>query len=216
MTKAKPPTSTYLSLGRIIHGRSVRKNEKKRLLGCKATNDEAESTLGGATAQIQRYGRIALSSAGAVSDAVRNGFMYRQKKSKTDKKPTGMFHNFDDNLRHAIILVAMADAQQTRRRNNEDLQLQAKARREKEELAKEKNMDKATEEYIEATYLIKMFDSDACVKDDPKNVGKLLKKLGSMTAKYDALKKNITIRVKELQLGVVPACLDKEWSKIHN
>ena len=107
-----------------------------------------------------------------------------------------MFHNFDDNLRHAIILVAMADAKQTRRRNNKDLQLQAKARRKKEELEKEKNIDKATEEYIEASYLIKMFDSDACVKDNPKNVAKMLKKLASMTARYDALKKNITIRVK--------------------
>ena len=38
-------------------------------------------------------------------------------------------------------------------------------------------MDKATEEYSEVTCLTKMFDSDACMKDDPKNVAKLLKKL---------------------------------------
>ena len=49
-----------------------------------------------------------------------------------------MFHNFDNNLRHAIILAAMVDAKQTTRRNNKDLQLQAEARRKKEELEKEK------------------------------------------------------------------------------
>ena len=41
-----------------------------------------------------------------------------------------------------------------------------------------------------------MFDSGACMKDDPSSVTTLLSKLTSMTAKYDALKKNITIRVK--------------------
>ena len=90
----------------------------------------------------------------------------------------------------------MADAPSTRERNNKDLKLMVTARREKEELAREKNMEKATEEYIEAMFLIKMYNSDACVKDDPKNVTKLMKKLKSETAQFDALKKNINIQVK--------------------
>ena len=45
-------------------------------------------------------------------------------------------------------------------------------------------------------YLISMYDSDACLKDDPKNVRKLLKKLKSKKAKLDALKTNILIPVK--------------------
>ena len=38
------------------------------MLGMRATNDEAESALGGATAQVQEYGQINISSAAAVSD----------------------------------------------------------------------------------------------------------------------------------------------------
>ena len=80
--------------------------------------------------------------------------------------------------------------------NNKALEIQAKERRIKEELAKEKNMAKATDDYIEAMYLIRMYDSDACLKDDPKNVKKLIKKLKTKKAKYDALKSNILMRVK--------------------
>ena len=47
---------------------------KLNFLGCKATNDEAESTLGRATHQVQRYGRINLAAAGAISDARQNAF----------------------------------------------------------------------------------------------------------------------------------------------
>ena len=90
----------------------------------------------------------------------------------------------------------MRAAPATRERNNDDLELQAKVRWKKDELAREKNLENATEEYIEAMYLISMYDSDACLKDDPKNVRKLLKKLKSKKAKLDALKTNILIRVK--------------------
>ena len=37
---------------------------------------------------------------------------------------------------------------------------QVKARRKKEELAKQKNMDKATEDYTEVLYLISIYNSD--------------------------------------------------------
>ena len=124
-----------------------------------------------------------------------------------------MFHKIDDILRHAIILVAMPDALSRRRRNNEDHELQAKARRKKEDLAKEKNMGKATEEYIKASYLIGIINSDVCVKNNPKNVEKLLKKLTSMTAKYDALKKNIVILVKGFNWEWCKHAWTKNWRK---
>jgi len=47
---------------------------KAALLGNTATNDEAESTLGGTTYQVQRYGRINLSNAAAVNDLKMNVF----------------------------------------------------------------------------------------------------------------------------------------------
>ena len=81
-------------------------------------------------------------------------------------------------------------------RNRTDLERQAAIRREKEELAKKYSLDKVTEQYIERLYLVKMYESEACIKRDPKNVTATLKKLKTKKAKYDALKTNITIRVK--------------------
>ena len=167
---------------------------KAALLGNKATNDEAESTLGGTTYQVQRYGRINLSNAAAVSDLKRNAFLHRNTNSKNDKKPTGIFHEYSKELQHAIVLTAMRDAPETQAIHQKELELQAKSRREKEELAKQKNMEKATDEYIEAAYLIKMYHSDAGIKDDPKNVTKIINDLPTKTAKYDALKQNILMR----------------------
>jgi hypothetical protein len=60
---------------------------KQSLIGIRATNDEAESALGGATANIQRYGRISLSGAGAVGDMRCNAFLHRPTKSNC--KPLG-------------------------------------------------------------------------------------------------------------------------------
>ena len=113
---------------------------KKDFLGCKATNDEAESSLGGATYQVQRYGRINLAAAGAISDARRNAFLYRPT-SKKDKKSKGIFHKFDAILRAAIIQVGMKDAPRTKAVNNEAIALQQKVKQQKEEIKKEKNME---------------------------------------------------------------------------
>jgi hypothetical protein len=132
---------------------------KQSLIGIRATNDEVESVLGGATANIQRYGRISLSSAGAVGDMKRNAFLHRSTKSKSKSKPLGRFHQFDPSLQEAIIIVGMTDAPDTRKCNNEDLEKQATARRIKEELIKEKGLEKATEEYIDALYYYQMYFS---------------------------------------------------------
>ena len=192
----KKATNKYLSSSGSeyswMHCSAARKTA---LLGTTATNDQAESTLGGCTAQIQKFGRISLSSAAAVSDLKRNGFFSRQP-SKNNGNRKGIFHEYNENLRHAIVEVAMRDAPVTKERNNEDLKLQATARSVKEKMAKKKNMDKATEDYIEAAYLINMYDSAACIKDNPRNVKKILQKVKSKTAKYNALKTNITIRIK--------------------
>jgi hypothetical protein len=94
--------------------------------------------------------------------------------------------------------MAMTDAPATRKQNNDDLERQAKARRIKEELIKEKNLERAIEEYIDALYYYQMYFSPACWKGDPKIVATELKKLTSETMRYSALKENIMIRVKGL------------------
>jgi hypothetical protein len=112
---------------------------KKALLGKKATNDEAESTLGGTTSNIQRYGRINISSAGAISDAKRNGFLQREyvpPQKKSSAKAQGIFQGLSEVLREVIVTVAMKDAPSTRKKNHDAIQLQATAQRMKVELFK--------------------------------------------------------------------------------
>ena len=73
------PTFKYLSIsGSEYSWNGCGEARKKALLGKKATNDEAESALGGMTSNIQRYGRINISCAGAISDAKRNKFLQRE------------------------------------------------------------------------------------------------------------------------------------------
>ena len=99
-----------------------------------------------------------------------------------------MFHGFEAILRSAIIQVGMKDAPSTQAVNNEAMELQRKAKQAKEDTKKEKNMEKATELYIEAIYYHRMYNSMAFWKGSVKRVGKGLNKLISETAQYDALK----------------------------
>ena len=165
---------------------------KLYFLGCKDMNDEAESTLGGATHQVHRYERISLAEAGAISDGMQNSFSYHPTSNK-DKKSKGMFRSFDKVLRAAIIKVGIKDAPRTRTVNNEAVELQQKSKQAKEDIKREKNMAKASEDYIEAIYYHRMYDSMACWKGSASRVNEGLKKLTSKTAKYDALKENIMI-----------------------
>jgi hypothetical protein len=71
----KKETHKYLLISGSEYSWNHCGEEKKALLGNTATNDKAESTLGGTAANIQRYGQIALSSAGAVSDMKQNAFL---------------------------------------------------------------------------------------------------------------------------------------------
>jgi hypothetical protein len=91
-----------------------------------------KSVLGGATANIQRYGCISLLGVGVVGDMTCNTFLYQTTKSKSTTnsvQPLGQFHQFDQSLQEEIILMGMTDAPATQKRNNDDLDRQAKARR---------------------------------------------------------------------------------------
>ena len=90
----------------------------------------------------------------------------------------------------------MEDAPSTRKQNTAAIQAQDTARREKEEMFKERNLENATEDFIEALYYHQMYFSPACWKVDPRCVARELRKLSSESAKYHALKENIMIRVK--------------------
>ncbi len=154
----KKATYKYLSISESEFSHNFSMEDcKQSLMGIRATNDEAESVIGGARANIQRYGRISLSGAGAVGDMKQNAFLHQPTKSQNSVKPLGKFHQFDPSLQEAMILTAMSDALATRKQNNDNFERQAKARRIKEEIIKEKNLEKATEEYIDALYYYQMY-----------------------------------------------------------
>ena len=64
----------------------------------------------------------------------------------------------------ALVKVAMEDAPKTTETNNVLLNRQREAKRLKVEIAKEKILQKATENYIEGVYYNRMYRSDACWK----------------------------------------------------
>ena len=150
------------------------------------------------------YNRIDMKAAGGVSDTKRNNYFGREEKNKNGKKKaksTGLFHQFDKTLRRCILLVAMRDAPQTRTENTEELERQRECKRKKEELMRQKGLEKATENAIDAHYYHNMWASAACIKGDKRRVSRELKKLTSESAMVHLLKENIRIRVVGMGYG---------------
>ncbi|KAL7546176.1 hypothetical protein ACHAWF_015185 [Thalassiosira exigua] len=163
---------------------------KKDMLGAMATNDLAESSFAGVTSQLQSFGRIAMCSAAAVSDAKRNKFFYRATSKKAiENGEEGLFYTI------TAVMMSMEDAPATRQSNNNDLERYRKIRWEKEQLAKQQGLEHAKDEYIEALIYRKMWDSDACWKTVG-DVTRGLKNVKTQAAKYYALKNNFQIRHK--------------------
>jgi hypothetical protein len=168
---------------------------QKALRGLEATNDMSESALGGATQQIQQFGRISIPNAAAVSDARRNQYSQRFTKNDKDRRhSSGMFYQFPSEVRESLLIVALEDAPKAVSTNREHLDNQREAKRRKEEMMEQKNMLKAQESTIEASYYWDMYRSDVCWKNT-KTLTKMLARLKSETAKIEALKENIRMRV---------------------
>jgi hypothetical protein len=71
----------------------------------------------------------------------------------------------------------------------------------KAEILKDLNLEKTKEGHIEAMYYFRMYSSDVCWKRDVNLVQANLNRLDSKTAKLDALKENIRMRVKGCDLS---------------
>ena len=147
------------------HSSSAR---QESLRGVPATNDNAESALGGATYQLQQFGRIGIKHFAAINDLRRNNWLNRgtegEKTKKKQKK--GLFWLLPQEVQDAIIQSAIEDAPEQRKRNNEELEAQRKAKKAKEDLVREINLHNATEAYIDAIYYHKMYHSSvSCLRD---------------------------------------------------
>jgi hypothetical protein len=163
------------------------------LHGRDATNDRSESALGGTTHQLQKYRRIGIANAAAVSNAKTN--VYFRRFSVNENKTKGMFHQFDPKMRECLLTVAIEDAPATISTNRDDLDKQREAKRKKEEMIENKSFDKAKEDLIEASYYWDMFHSEVCWKGKLSTVTKMLGWLKSVSAQTEVLKENIRMRV---------------------
>ena len=73
-----------------------------------ASNDLAESSFAGVTAQVKFYGRIDMCITAAVRDTARNGFMYRPTtKKQMEGHQQGFFHGLPDELQITLVMVAI-------------------------------------------------------------------------------------------------------------
>jgi hypothetical protein len=134
----KKATWKYLSIsGSQVSFQGCPKEVKEGLHGCDATNDRSESALGGTTHQLQKYGRIGIANAVAVSDAKTNGYFHWF--SVDGNKTKGMFHQFDPKMHECLLRVAIEDAPGTISTNRDDLDKQREAKRKKEEMIEKKS-----------------------------------------------------------------------------
>ena len=217
----KKATSRHLSSvdGKLSWGMTTTK-EHEAAKGKMAVDDPAESCHGATTREIHIHGRISLGNAGAIGMARRNGDFVRAVASESRKssravstkvatsKPTGAFHSLTPHMQEAFLTMAAREAPSEMAQERADLSGQREARRRKEELAAEVGRHNATEQYIDKLYYYEMWDSAACWRSAAKAVEEL-SKLESRTAKLEALKEQIKIRV----LGLGWADLSTPWSK---
>lgn len=169
------------------------------LLAHKAVNDDSERALGMTTLSVQRGNNISLSNAAGEAGIKYNKVFTRPLPvhgKKKDDCRRGIFHEFTPELADCILRVAVEDAPEQRERNNEDLERQEEARLKKEDYIKAKGMEKAKKELVRAYMFYDMYNTEACWKGSPTVVTEKLKKLDTEGKKRDALKANISIRVK--------------------
>jgi len=130
-----------------------------------------------------------------MSDAKTNGY-FRQFTCQSGRTQTkGMFHQFEQRMRECLLTIAIENAPQTVSVNREELDNQREAKRKKEEMIEKKSLEKAEEALIEASYYWDMYFSDVCWKGKQSIVKTMLAQLRSESAKVEALKENIRMRV---------------------
>eukprot|EP00957_Ditylum_brightwellii_P154557 11763066-Ditylum_brightwellii.AAC.1 len=106
-------------------------------------------------------------------------------------------------------MVSMEDVPDTRESNNKALSLQCKHKHEKEELAKQKGMENASDEYIEAMIYCQLWDSDSACK----TVADVIRYMMTLKYKKDKLqmlKDNTQMCV----LGMGWKQFKTQWSKM--
>ena len=149
----KKATYKYLSIsGSEFSHEHCPDGVKREILGQWASDDLAESSFAGVTAQVQCYSRIGMSKAVAAIDVARDGFLDRDgtkkkinhattstKKKQKDKK-RGLYHGLQKELQITFFVMCMEDAPATRKKNNGDLNRSRGWQAQKYKVAEEKGL----------------------------------------------------------------------------
>ena len=126
----------------------------------------------------------------------RNKFLKQSTiRNKTITDDRGLFHEIPKELQITMVMSAMEDSPGTRVSNNKSLSEQRAFRQKKEETAKQHNLGRASDQYIDALIYYEMGNSEACW-NTVAEVTAGLKKIVYQKDKFKALKDNIQIRYK--------------------
>ena len=171
-----------------------------------ATNNTAESPFAGLTHLMECFGRILGINAAATSQARINGDFRRE--NVDGNKNNGMYHVLPTKLKQSLLTMAINDALTVRRNEGIAIEKQRRHKQNKHDLLKKMKLMKAQQLYINALTYIEMYHSPVEWKTKPEAL-EVFSKLTSKTAKLEAIKNQIRIRV----LGFGWTDLHISWSK---
>ena len=111
----------------------------------------------------------------------------RGSSGKSINRDLGTYNNLYKEHKSSIIQAALENANATQKRFDSALARQAEGRRKKEEIAMQKKLDAAQEDYIVGLYFCEMYSSPCCWRtvEDARTE---LSKLTSETAKLQSVK----------------------------
>mmetsp|Transcript_26186 Transcript_26186/g.44648 ORF Transcript_26186/g.44648 Transcript_26186/m.44648 type:complete len:365 (-) Transcript_26186:8-1102(-) len=186
-----------------------------------ATNDPAESPFALLTQQLQSFGRVLGIHASAIGQARMNGDFKTAKKtatrtnakkvnkaSKIESEKEGAWHSLPKEMRESLLLFALSVAPAVRQAEKKALDKQRLVKKEKQDMLRKRKLIAVQTEYANALTYIDMFHSPAGWKTR-KEARTKFNALGSKTAKLDAVKEQIRIRV----IGFGWKDLHHPWSK---
>ena len=132
------------------------------MIGKMASTDLAESSFARVTAQVQCHGRIYMCSTASVSDTTSNGFMdCPTTKKQIQGHQQGLFHRLPDELQITLVIVAMEDALENRKSNNNDMNRQLTIRQMEAELTQEKGFKHSKDKFNQVLVYHRMCSSAA-------------------------------------------------------
>ena len=198
-------THKHLShLGGYLSWKKATKAEHEATKGKEATNDVCESPFGTISDQLSKFLMISLGHASATGLARTNKDFYRNVVELCTRdchtKPrgdNGWFHELDMQMQQSLIQTAVELSAEVRKSEQDALTRQREKRREKEATLRDNKLKNVQKSYINKLFYRDMYDSARRWKNK-NQVDTELGKIGSETAKKDALKEQIRIYVKGL------------------